>query len=424
MLLEIEKPDLTDYQEEILYNDKRFTITEASTKAGKTFSHIWWLYEQAHLAERKENDNVWWVAPVYGQAKIAFNRLKAIVIHSGLYKINLSNLIITTPIGTHMHFKSADNPDNLFGEDVYAAVFDEAPRAKKEAWYALRSTLTATRGKCKMIGNFGGVSNWMHQLKSKALEKDTDYYYKKITAWDAVRAGILDEQEILQAQKDLPLKVFKQLYLAEAQESDDQLISYGQMNNLYTNNFVKEGLMSMTCDIAMLGSDKFVICVWSGFILKDIIVFDKTESTDVLRIIKETAFKYKVGRSRIVYDADGLGGYLKGFLKGAVPFHNGGKVLKQKGKTPNYKNLKSQCGYELAKNIDAFFFDIGDHYKSEILEELEMLQSHELDKDGKIQLLPKAKIKEIIGHSPDILDCLIMRWVLELIKPKFGRAIV
>lgn len=110
MLLEIEKPDLTDYQEEILYNDKRFTITEASTKAGKTFSHIWWLYEQAHLPERNLNDNIWWVAPVYSQAKIAFNRLKAIVIHSGLYKINLSNLIITTPIGTHIHFKRRFRP--------------------------------------------------------------------------------------------------------------------------------------------------------------------------------------------------------------------------------------------------------------------------------------------------------------------------
>ena len=421
MNLVVEKPNLTKYQEDILYNPYRFTITEASTKVGKTFSHIWWIFEQAHADWNKSNYNHWWIAPVYSQAKIAFNRLKEIVVQSKLYKINESNLIITTPIGTHIHFKSADKPDNLYGEDVYSAVFDEAPRAKKDAWYALRTTLTATGAKCKLIGNFGGVSNWMHQLKSKAKEDNTDYAYYKITAWDAVEAGILQEDEILQAQKDLPPKVFKQLYLAEAQESDDMLISYEQMQDLFTNDFVIPGAMSMTCDIAMLGSDKFVICVWSGRILKDLITFAKTDGKEVLRIIKDTATKHGVGRSRIVYDADGLGGYLKGFLKGAVPFHNGGKVIKQGNKTPNYKNLKSQCGYEFAKNIESFYFDIED--KSDILTELEMLQSYDLDKDGKIQVMPKAKIKEILGHSPDILDALIMRWVLEL-KKRLTRAIV
>lgn len=422
MNLVIEKPNLTSYQEDILYNPYRFTITEASTKAGKTFSHIWWIFEQAHASWNKPNNNHWWIAPIYSQAKIAFNRLKAIIVQSKLYKINESNLIITTPIGTHIHFKSADKPDSLFGEDVYSAVFDEAPRAKFEAWIALRTTLTATRGKCKLIGNFGGVSNWMHRLKEKALEKDTEYAYFKITAWDAVREGILEEDEILQAQKDLPPKVFKQLYLAEAQESDDMLISYDQMEDLYTNTFAQEGAMSMTCDIAMLGSDKFVIGVWNGYILKKIIIFDKTDGEEVLNIIKDTAHKYGVGRSRIVYDADGLGGYLKGFLKGAVPFHNGGKVIKSKGKTPNYKNLKSQCGHEFAKNIDKFYFE-DDNCKSEVLKELEMLQSYALDTDGKIQLLPKKKIIETIGHSPDLLDMIIMRWILELKKTR-TRAIV
>ena len=411
MILEIEKPNLTSYQEEILYNGCRYTVTEASTKAGKTFCHIWWIFERAHADWNKSGYNHWWVAPVYSQAKIAFKRLKTKVVQSGLYGINESNLIITTPGGVEIHFKSADKPDNLFGEDVYSIVFDEAPRAKKEAHYALRSTITATKGEYKLIGNFGGISNWVHQLKDKA-DTDPEYYYKKITAWDAVKEGILEEDEILQAQKDLPPKIFKQLYLAEGQDSDDMLISYDQMNNLFTNDFVKGGVRSLTCDIAMLGSDKFVICVWEGYKLIDLLIFNKTDGKEVEQIIRNTARKHSVGRSNIVYDADGLGGYLQGYLKGAKPFHNGGKVVKQKGKTPNYKNLKSQCGYEFAKNVDKFWFGIAK--TPEIIKELEMLRSYQLDKDGKIQLLPKALIKEAIGHSPDILDALIMRWYLEL----------
>lgn len=418
MILEIERPRLTTYQEEILYNGCRYTVTEASTKAGKTFCHIWWIFERAHEPWNKPGYNHWWVAPVYSQAKIAFKRLKTKVVKSGLYKINETNLIITTPDGVEIHFKSAEKPDNLFGEDVYSIVFDEAPRAREEAHFALRTTITATKGVYKLIGNFGGVSNWVHQLKSKA-KTDPEYYYKKITAWDAVEEGIIDREEVEQAEKDLPSKVFKQLYLAEQQESNDMLINYFQIDNLFTNDFVKPGVMAMTCDIAMLGSDKFVIGVWSGRILKDILIFDKTDGKQVEEIIKQTAQKHQVGRSNIVYDADGLGGYLKGYLKGARPFHNGGKVIKQAGVTPNYKNLKSQCGYELAKNIDTFFFDIPK--TSAIIEELEMLRSYQLDKDGKIQLLPKAKVIEEIGHSPDILDMITMFWLL-ILKQSFTRA--
>ena len=113
MNIVIKKPNLTSYQKDFLYNSCRFTITEASTKVGKTFSHIWWIYERAHETWNKPNYNHWWVAPVYDQAKIAFNRLRAKVGKTGLYKINASELIITCPNGVHIRFKSADKPQSL-----------------------------------------------------------------------------------------------------------------------------------------------------------------------------------------------------------------------------------------------------------------------------------------------------------------------
>ena len=409
MRINIKKPNLTSYQKNFLYNDSRFTITEASTKIGKTFSHIWWLYEQAHLPERKPNHNVWWVAPVYSQAEIAFKRLKAKLGKTGVYKINESKLLITCPNGVHVHFKSAEKPDNLFGEDVYAVVFDEAPRARVEAYYALRSTITATGGKMKLIGNFGGTANWMHQLKEKALT-DKEYSYFKVTAWDAVAEGILSEAEILQAQKDLPTKVFKQLYLAEEQESDDQLCSFDAINSLWTNTHVPNGQRYITADIALHGSDKFIVFVWDGLRLIDYTEVDKCEANEVELLLKSKAEKFQVMRSNIVYDADGLGSFLRGYLAGAKPFNNGGKPT-----TATYKNLKSECGYLLAKKINAGEIYINCEIdKSTIIKELECLQSYALDNEMKMQLLPKAKIKEQIGHSPDKLDAFIMRMYFEL----------
>lgn len=413
MEIVIKKPNLTSYQKNFLYNESRFTITEASTKVGKTFSHIWWIYEQAHAEWNKSNYNHWWVAPVYAQAKIAFNRMKAKVVRSGLYKINESNLIITTPIGTHIHFKSAEKPDNLFGEDVYSCVFDEAPRARVGAFYALRSTLTATGGKMKLIGNFGGTANWMHQLKDKS-KNDKEYSYFKITAWDAVNEGILSEEEILQAQKDLPTKIFKQLYLAEEQEDNDQLISFNSMNDLFTNSHAKRGEMFISADIALHGSDKFVLIVWDGFVIKEFNIIDKIEANELEIYIKKKAEDFNVKRSNIVYDADGLGSYLRGYLSGAVAFNNNGKPIKGQ----NYKNIKTECGYELANKINLGEIYIDCEVNKEVLfKEIECLKSYKLDEDGKVQLLPKIKIKELIGHSPDLLDALMMRMYFEL-KPK------
>ena len=414
MKINVKKPKLTSYQNDFLYNDSRFTITEASTKIGKTFSHIWWIYERAHKPWNKENYNHWWVAPVYSQAKIAFNRLRAKVGKTGVYKVNESNLIITTPSGVHIHFKSADKPDNLFGEDVYSIVFDEAPRAKVDAFYALRSTITATGGMMKLIGNFGGTANWMHQLKQKSLT-DKEYAYFKITAWDAVKEGILLQEEIEQAQRDLPPKIFKQLYLAEEQESLDMLCSYESINDLWTNTHANRNGRYITADIALHGSDKFTIYVWEGYTVIRFIEIDKCEADEVERLLKELSITYNVGRSNIAYDADGLGAFLRGYLKGARPFNNGSKALKINGKETNYKNLKSQCGYEFAKRINnkEVFIDC-EIDKAEMIKELECLQSYALDNDGKIQLLPKAKIKELIGHSPDKLDGFVMRTYFDL----------
>lgn len=427
MKINVKRPKLTSYQKDFLYNDSRFTITEASTKVGKTFAHIWWIYERAHEDWNKKGYNHWWVAPVYAQAKIAFTRLRNKIAFSGAYKINESNLTITTPLGSVIHFKSAEKPDNLFGEDVYSIVFDEAPRAKVDAYYALRSTITATKGKMKLIGNFGGVSNWMHQLKEKS-KTDNTYRYFKITAWDAVKEGILEEQEILQAQKDLPPKVFKQLYLAEEQESEDQLVSFDVMRSFWTNNFLEKeygtkGKINLpryiTADIALHGSDKFRILVWDGWTVIYHLEIDKCDADEVERVLKSIAEKFNVMRHNIVYDADGLGSFLRGYLKGAKPFNNNAKPIGQN----NYKNLKSQCGYELAKHcnkVGIYILEEVDLKKEDVYEEFECLQSYNLDNEGKMQLLPKSKIKEIIGHSPDLLDNFIMRMFFD-IKAKRGK---
>lgn len=214
--IQLKFPTLVDYQRRILDDESRFTITEASTKAGKTASHIVWLLNLA-IQEGKEGRNYWWIAPVYAQAAIAFTRIKRYLIPLKKYiSFNKSSMTLTLWNGSVLWFKSADNPDNLYGEDVYGAVFDEFTRAKEESWWALRSTITATRAKVKFIGNKTHPEHWGSKLAEKAEKKELEAWsYHKITCWDAVAAGLLSIEEVEDAKKTLPDDIFQSLYEAQ-----------------------------------------------------------------------------------------------------------------------------------------------------------------------------------------------------------------
>lgn len=215
-LLEYERPYLYPKQFDAIFDPRRYSCIEASTKAGKTSGCIVWMVEQA--LNGKDGQNFWWIAPVSGQADIAFRRMLR-AIPADLYTPNITLKTITLINGAVIWFKSADKPDSLYGEDVYAAVVDEASRVKEDAWYAVRSTLTATRGPVRLIGNVKGRRNWFYQMARKAEAGDPAMGYHKLTAYDAVDAYVLDSEEIADAKRQLPEQVFRELYLAEP--SDD-----------------------------------------------------------------------------------------------------------------------------------------------------------------------------------------------------------
>ena len=168
-----------------------------------------WLVEEA--IQGRNANNYWWVAPVYPQARMAFRRLKR-GLPQYIYSSNESELTVTLPNGAIIAFRSGEKPDNLYGEDVYAAVVDEATRVREESWHAIRSTLTATRGPIRIIGNVKGRRNWAYRLSRLAESGAKDWHYAKLTAYDAVDAGVLDLEEVEEARRQLPDNVFKELY--------------------------------------------------------------------------------------------------------------------------------------------------------------------------------------------------------------------
>jgi phage FluMu gp28-like protein len=206
-------------QRAAIYDPNRISCIEASTKAGKTVGCLAWIIEQSLTG--RSGWNYWWVAPVFGQAEIAFRRCwNMLAPIKAMSKRNQSSMYITMPNGTRIWFKSGERPDDLYGEDVYGAVLDEASRMREEAWHAIRSTLTYTKGPVRIIGNVRGRKNWFYKISRLAESGADDMAFHRLTAWDAVQSGVLDKREIESARRDFERlgqpEVFRQLYMAEA----------------------------------------------------------------------------------------------------------------------------------------------------------------------------------------------------------------
>lgn len=211
------RPTLYPKQEAAIFCPERFAAIEASTKSGKTVGSIAWIVEQAF--KYKSGQNAWWVAPVFPQADIAYRRIKQFLTQGSFQAYASPQPRIELVTGGTIWIKSADNPDSLYGEDVYDAVLDEASRAKPESWTALRTTLTATVGRCRLIGNVKGRKNFFYNLARRAQRGELpNWHYAKITYLDALEAGVLDEGDIEDARLTMSEREFQELYLAEAAE--------------------------------------------------------------------------------------------------------------------------------------------------------------------------------------------------------------
>ena len=198
------------------------------------------------------------------------------------------------------------------------------------------------------------------------------------------------------------------------------LIEYDKIINTFTNDFVSSGDKYITCDVARFGNDSTVIGVWSGYRVK-IYRYSKKSIVEVADIVRQLMAENSVPISNVILDEDGVGGgavdllACKGFVNNSSPLEN--PISRTKD---NFDNLKSQCYFKLAEKInkDEIYIDCSPSYKQMIIEELEQVKQKSVDNDTKKGIIPKDKVKQLIGRSPDFSDMLAMRMWFEF-KPKF-----
>jgi hypothetical protein len=224
--------------------------------------------------------------------------------------------------------------------------------------------------------------------------------------------------------------------------SDLDVYNYQSFLGVFDNVMnVSVGRKYITADIALDGSDKFVVGVWYNKELVDILIMDKSSGPEVIQGILRLARAHGVQNRNIAYDADGLGGFVGGYIEGAVAFKNNSTPLpsplatgKDRDKPENYFNLKTQCYYRSGMSVENGSYKISDHVavkmyddrmtvKQRFMFERKAIKKAKKDDDGKLRIIKKEEMKtKLGGQSPDLMDMVMMREYFEL-QPKFSTAV-
>jgi hypothetical protein len=195
----------------------------------------------------------------------------------------------------------------------------------------------------------------------------------------------------------------------EFDNSSDRLYMYDELVRCFREPMnVGEGYI--TADIARLGKDRTVLCVWKGLSCIDIVVLKQKRQDEVKAEIQRLMNEHSVRLSNVLADADGVGGGLVDSLR-CREFMNGSKAVRG----TQYMNLKADCYFRLGELIDKNEITFPIRYQEDIIKELELVRRVDPDKEGKLRVTSKDTISQRTGGiSPDIADAIMMRAYFEL----------
>jgi phage terminase large subunit len=322
-------------------------------------------------------------------------------------------------------YPSDQNFDSLGSLEISGAFIDECNQITYKAWQIVKSRIRYKLNQYgiepKMLGTCNPAKNWVYAqfyLKDKNGTLDSDKKFIQALPTDNPHLPASYLTSLLSLDENSK----QRLYYGNWEYDNDpaKLIDYEKIQNCFTNTFIPFGEMYISADIARFGSDKMVICVWSGFRVVEIFSMAKSSITEIAEAVRGLSIKHKVPLSNVICDEDGVGGGVVDVL-GCTGFINNSRAMEVDNQIVQYQNLKTQCYYKLAEVIQSNNLYINSEdatVNDEITKELEQVKRDKIDSDGKLQLMSKDKVKQAIGRSPDYSDALMMRMYFEF-KPKF-----
>lgn len=320
----------------------------------------------------------------------------------------------------------SDRDFNSLGSlEITGAFIDEVAQITRKAKEVVRSRIRYRLDEYglypKMLLTCNPTKGWpLHDFYRPYIQNELREDKKFIQALLADNPhASASYRETLEGLEDITLRN-RLLYGNWEYENDDNgLIEPDAISDLFSNRFIEDLYNQdvkyyLTADIALHGSDRFVLGVWRGMTLEKIFSIEKIDGGEIVTKLKELTARYKIAPHRVIYDADGVGGYLKGYFPAALSFVANSRATKE-----NYANLKAQCSFHLAKMINERAIYIKDTtFRSEIETELPMIRRKTKLSDSKLAVVSKEDIKIVLGRSPDYADMIMMRMYPEVTNLK------
>lgn len=315
-------------------------------------------------------------------------------------------------------YPSDPNFDSLGSLEITGAFIDECNQLVYKAWQVVKSRIRYKLNEFglmpKMLGTCNPAKNWTYKEFYQTDKKGSIKQYRKF-----IQALPTDNEHLpksyLQSLLELDKNSKQRLYYGNWEYDDDPatLIDYDAIFDYFNpTHITKQGEKYITIDVARKGKDKTVFRVWHGWLCIYRYSIAKSGLKLVVEKAKDLQRQHNVPLSNVVADEDGVGGGVIDFLE-CSGFINNSRALNDE----NFNNLKSQCSFKMAQKI--MKREVGElctdgNVKDITAEEMEQVKQKDIDKDGKVSIVSKDVVKELIGRSPDEWDSIMMRYFFEL----------
>ena len=269
----------------------------------------------------------------------------------------------------------------------------------------------------KLLGTCNPSKGWVYRLFYKPKTKQELVEYRSFIQSLPSDNPYLPKAYI-ESLNQMDESSRRRLLHGDWEYDDDKaaLISYDAIMDYWNGSHIKHEVDEqgkeiyttyLTIDVARKGKDKTVFRVWKDWICVKRYEMKISLTTEVVEKAKKIQAAFKISNSNTIADEDGVGGGVVDQLR-CKGFVNNSRALNKE----NYENLKSQCSIKMAERIERreVVEICNDSTVIEsVNEELEQIKYKNLDKDGRMGVLPKDEIKAAIGRSPDDWDTIMMR---------------
>lgn len=353
------------------------------------------------------------------------------------YKYNSQMGVITFSNGSTEYLKDLflypSDPEFVsLGSTEYTDGFiDEMGDITEQAYQIIKSRIRFKLDEFGLIPKTGMGSNPCKTFVYRDFYKknrDNELEPYKIYIPASVYDNPFISDHYIENLKRLDTKNRERLLNGNWEYDDDptKIFDYDKIIDMFTLD-AERGDKYCIVDQAGFGRDRCMITYWDGLFINEVEMLDNISAKE----LDERLLARKIPRSHCLVDEIGVGFGLKKEMPEIVGFVANAAPLKKKKETEedqgvyNYKNLRTQCWFELANHVNTgligIYRKLPIEFKDLLIEDLEVMKQMDADKDTTIRVISKQELKDTgaLNRSTDAGDVLMMRMYFE-INPNKG----